>query len=51
MRKNKLDIIEIIDLVLPMIKPHQRIRVPQFTRLDAWFDGVQKIAPRTLRQK
>lgn len=51
MKKNKVNIIEIIDYVLPIIEKQRRIKIPQFTRMPQWFDGIQKTAPRTLRQK
>lgn len=50
-RKPKLDLAEIVDLTLPMLVKHQRLRVPQFTKTKSWFDGLQKTAPRTLRQQ
>lgn len=49
--KPKLDIVEIVDLALPLIAKHQRLRIPQFTKVGSWFDGLQKTAPRTLRQQ
>jgi len=51
MKKNKLDINEIMDEVLPLLKGKERVAVPEFTKVKGWFDGLQKTAPRTLRQR
>lgn len=48
---NKLDINEIMDYVLPLLKGKERLVVPQFTKMDSWFDGLKKTTPRSLRQK
>lgn len=52
-RYKELDVLEVLDLALPLIKGKERIVIPQFTKIkqDSWFDGLQKTAPRTLRQQ
>ena len=50
-RKPKLDLAEVLELALMQLEGKERISVPQFTKMGAWFDGLQKTAPRTLRQK
>jgi len=50
-RYRELDVLEIVDLALPLLRGKERIVIPQFTKVDNWFDGLQKTAPRTLRQQ
>lgn len=50
-RKPKLDLAEVLELALIQLDGKQRIVIPQFTKMDRWFDGLQKTAPRTLRQQ
>lgn len=50
-RRKKLELEEIVDLTLPLLVKHQRLRIPQFTKVGSWFDGLEKSAPRTLRQQ
>jgi len=49
--KRELDVLEILDEVLPLLHGKERITIPQFTKVRDWFDGLPKTAPRTLRQK
>lgn len=50
-RYRELDVLEVLELALMQLEGKERISVPQFTKVGAWFDGLQKTAPRTLRQK
>lgn len=50
-RFRELDVLEVLDEVLPLLKGRERIVIPQFTKVGSFFDGLQKTAPRTLRQQ
>lgn len=50
-RFRELDVLEVLDEVLPLLKGKERIVVPRFLDIEDWFDGLQKTAPRTLRQQ
>lgn len=50
-RYKPLELEEVLDEVLPLLRGKEKIVVPSFLAVKNWFDGLQKTAPRTLRQR